>query len=66
MQTYCLSCKKTYNKYWLKKSRKVMTYKVVREKLRCANCMVDQSRFLKQKFNKKNGWNNIIPNLFAC
>ena len=43
-----------------------MTHKVVREKLRYANCMVDQSRFLKQKFNKKNGWNNIIPNLFVC
>ena len=30
-----------------------MTNKVFREKSRCANCIVDKSRFLKQKSNKK-------------
>ena len=30
-----------------------MTNKVVRQKLTCANCMVDKSKCLKQKDNKK-------------
>ena len=30
-----------------------MTKRVIREKSRCAHCMSDQSRFLKQKSNKK-------------
>ena len=35
-------------------SRKVtMTNKVVRDKSRCGECLYDQSRFLKQKSNKK-------------
>ena len=62
MQTYCLSCKKHTNNIGSKKL--IMISKVVREKSRCANCMVDQSRFLKQKLNKKSGWNNINPKLF--
>ena len=41
-----------------------MTNKVIREKSRCANCMVDKSRFQKQKHNKKRSWNNIYPKLF--
>ena len=38
-----------------------MTNKVIREKSKCANCMVDKLRFLKQKPNKKTRWNNINP-----
>ena len=35
-------------------SKKVtMTNKVIRDQSRCANCMVDKSRFLKQKHNKQ-------------
>ena len=35
-------------------SKKVtMKNKVTREKSRCANCISDKSRFLKQKPNKK-------------
>ena len=30
-----------------------MRNKVIRDKSRCANCMADKSRFLKQKHNKK-------------
>ena len=38
-----------------------MTNKVVKEKSRCAKCVSDKSRFLKQKSNKKSGCNNINP-----
>ena len=41
-----------------------MPNKVVREKSKGAYCMFDKSRFLKQKHNKKSGWNNINPKLF--
>ena len=30
-----------------------MTNKVIRQKSRCANCMVEKSRFLKQQIIKK-------------
>ena len=36
-----------------------MTNKVVVEKPRCANCISDKSRFLKQKSNKNSSWNNV-------
>ena len=42
-----------------------MTNEVVRQKSICANCMSDKSRFLKQKNNKKSGWNNINLKLFV-
>ena len=51
MQTYCLSCKKHTNNVGAKKV--TMTNKVVRVKSRCANCMSEKSRFLKQKSNNK-------------
>ena len=41
-----------------------MANKEVREKSRYANCMVDKSRFLKQKRNKKRDQNDINPKLF--
>ena len=44
MQNYCLSCKKHANNIGSKKV--IMTNKVIREKLRCANCIADKSRFL--------------------
>ena len=47
-----------------------MTNKVIREKSRCANCIVDKSRFLKQKFyknsNKKSNSNKTNLNFFIC
>ena len=49
--TYCLSCRKHTDNISSKKL--IMTNKVVREKSRCANCMSDKSRFLKEKPNKK-------------
>ena len=51
MKTYCLSCKKHTDNIGSKKV--IMANKVVREESRCANCMADKSRFLKQKSNKK-------------
>ena len=41
-----------------------MMNKVTRDKSRCANCMADKSRFLKQKHNKKSSWNDINPKIF--
>ena len=51
MQTFCLSCRKDTNNVSSKKV--IMEKKVNREVPRCANCMIDKSRFLKQKSNKK-------------
>ena len=62
MQTYCLSCRKHIDNIGSKKV--IMTNKVVREKSRCANCMSDKSRFLKQRPNKKSNSNRINPKLF--
>ena len=63
MQTYCLSYKKHTNNVGAKKV--TMTNKVVRVKSRCANCMSEKSRLLKQKSNKKSSWNNVNPKLFV-
>ena len=41
-----------------------MMNKVIRGKSKCANCMSDKSRFLKQRYNKKSSGNNIHPKLF--
>ena len=46
-----------------------MTSNVIREKSRCADCVSDKSRFLKQKHkkasrNKKTSRNNINSKLF--
>ena len=60
MQTYCLRCKKHTNNIGSKKV--MMTNKIVREKSRCANCMVVKSRFLKENFNKKSNLNKLIVN----
>ena len=62
MQTYCLSCKKHTDNIGSKEV--TMRNKVIREKSRCANCMSDKSRFLKQKCNKRSDWKNINPKLF--
>ena len=62
MKTYCLSCRKHSNNISLKKV--IMKNKMIREKSSCVNCMIDKSRFLKQKHNKKSGWNNINRKLF--
>ena len=51
MQIYCLSCKKHTNN--IRSKIVIMTNKLIKEKSRCANCMVDKSRFLISKHNKK-------------
>ena len=48
-------------KTWFKKI--MMMNKVIRDKSRCANCIPDKSRLLKQKYNGKSGWNNTNPKL---
>ena len=51
LNTYCLACRKHTGNIG---SRKViMTNKVIRDKSRCAQCLSDKSRFMKQKPNKK-------------
>ena len=47
MQTYCLSCQKHTDNIGSKKV--IMTNKVVRQAAKCANYVVEKSRFLKQK-----------------
>ena len=45
MQIYCLGCRKHTDNIGSKKV--IITNEVVRQKSRCANCMVQKSRFLK-------------------
>ena len=42
-----------------------MTNKIIGQKSRCANCMFDKSRFLKQKSNKNRNLNKNNPKLFT-
>ena len=51
MQTYCLGCRRHTGNIGSKKV--IIMNKVIRDKSRCASCMTDKSRFLKQRFNKK-------------
>ena len=51
MQTFYVGCKKQTDNVSLKKV--IMRNKVIRDKSRCANCMSNKSRFLKQKHNRK-------------
>ena len=46
MQTYCLSCKKHIGNIGSKKV--IVTNKVVRQASKCAHCVSEKSRFLKQ------------------
>ena len=50
---HCLGCKK-HNKNMASR-RLTMTNKVLRQKSKCSVCLSDQSRFLKQRPNKKCG-----------
>ena len=51
MKTYCLACRKRSNNVG---SRNItMTNKVIRNKSKCGVYLSDESRFLKQKHNKK-------------
>ena len=45
MQTYCLGCKKHTDNIGSKKV--IMMNRGIRDKSRCANCMVHKSIFLK-------------------
>ena len=51
MKSYCLSFKKHTDNIGSKKV--AMKNKVIRKKSKCANCVDEKSRFLKQKSNKK-------------
>ena len=63
MQTCCLSCRKHI--YNIGSKKVIMTNRVLRQASKCATCVAEKSRFLKQKLNKKSGWNNINPKLFV-
>ena len=63
MQTYCLNCRKHTDNIV---SKKVITNEIVRQSSRCANCVAEKSRFLKQKRTKKSNLNKINPKLFLC
>ena len=41
-----------------------MTNEVIRQASKCAYCVAENSRFLKQKSNKKTGWDKINPKFF--
>ena len=62
MQTYCLSYKKHTSDMGPKKV--IMTNKVIRKASKCAN-YVAESRFLKQKSNKRK-WNNVLIIKMCC
>ena len=51
MQTYCLSFKKHTNNIGSKKV--IMTNKGIGQSTKCASCVAEKSRFLKQKSNKR-------------
>ena len=51
MQTYCLSCRRHTDNIGSKKV--TIINKIIRDKSKCANCMYDRSRFLKQKHDKE-------------
>lgn len=57
MQTYCLTFEKVTKHIGSKKV--TMTNKLIRHKSRCADCLSDKLRYLKQKPNKKSSCNNI-------
>ena len=62
MQTNFLSCKKCTDDMGWKKV--IMTKKVVGQALKCANCVAEKSRFLKQKSNNKTALHKTDPNFF--
>ena len=51
LRNYCLGCRKHTNNIGSKTV--TMTNKVIRDKSRCAQCLSDKSRLMKQKLNKK-------------
>ena len=51
MRTYCLACKKHTNDVGSRST--TMTNKVIRKKSNCGTFLSDQSRFMKEKHNKK-------------
>ena len=53
LRTHCLACREHTNNIGSK--RITMTNKVVRDKSKCAQCLSNKSRFMKQKLNKKSG-----------
>ena len=57
-----LSCKKHTDNIGSKKV--IMTSKVFRQALTCADCVAEKSRSLKQKANKKLVWDKITPKSF--
>ena len=51
MRIYCLACREHTNNIGSKNV--TMTNKVIRDKSRCAQCLSDKSRFMKQNSIKK-------------
>ena len=53
LETYCSVSREHANN--ISSKNVTMTNKVIRDKSRCAQCLPDKSRFMKQKPNKKVG-----------
>ena len=51
LKTYCLACREHTDNIGSKGV--TITNKIIRDKSRCAQCLSDKSRFMKQKLNKK-------------
>ena len=71
MKTYCLGCKnsnktlKTLKTLIILVKKVIMIIKKIIDKSRCANCMAKNSRFLKQKHNKKRGAEIVLTLNFS-
>ena len=51
LKTYCLVCRKIHTND-IASTKVTMTNKVIRNKLKCGECLSDKSRFLKQNHKK--------------
>ena len=51
MRTYCLACRKHIQKMLAQET--TMKNKIIKNASRCGDCLSDNSRFMKQKHNKK-------------
>ena len=50
LRTYCLSCREHTNN--IGSTKVIMTNKVIKERSRCANCLVDKLQFMAQEDSK--------------
>ena len=64
LKTYYLPCREHTDNIGSK--RVSMTNKVIREKSRCAQCLSDKSRFMKQKHCKEGVIKYYKTNMLTC